>query len=76
MKRNWEQNYKIGNLTETKDPAHSWFQFINPNDITLNGNNLDITLLCETMLKYGTDHIGLVEINFRYYVPGSQAMNT
>eukprot|EP00957_Ditylum_brightwellii_P175745 13382311-Ditylum_brightwellii.AAC.1 len=63
MKRNWGQNYKIGNPMETKDSAHSRFQFINPNGITLNNSNLDITLLCETMLEYGTDHIGLVEIN-------------
>eukprot|EP00957_Ditylum_brightwellii_P050404 3822185-Ditylum_brightwellii.AAC.1 len=48
---------------ETKDPAHSHFQFINPNGITLNDNSLDITLLCETMLGYGTDHIGLMKIN-------------
>eukprot|EP00957_Ditylum_brightwellii_P170218 12957761-Ditylum_brightwellii.AAC.1 len=48
---------------ETKDPAHSCFQFINLNGINLNDNNLDITLLCETMLEYGTGHIGLVEIN-------------
>eukprot|EP00957_Ditylum_brightwellii_P106811 8148934-Ditylum_brightwellii.AAC.1 len=63
MKRNWEQNYKIGDLMEAKDPAHSCFQLINPNGITLYDNNLDITLLCEMMLEYGTNHIGLVEIN-------------
>eukprot|EP00957_Ditylum_brightwellii_P053878 4081570-Ditylum_brightwellii.AAC.1 len=48
---------------ETKDPAHFCFQFINPDGITLDNNNLDITLLCEMMLEYGTEHIGLVEIN-------------
>eukprot|EP00957_Ditylum_brightwellii_P030433 2304880-Ditylum_brightwellii.AAC.1 len=52
MKRNWEQNYEIGNPMETKDPAHSCFQCIDPNGITLNDNNLDITLLCEMMLEY------------------------
>eukprot|EP00957_Ditylum_brightwellii_P052729 3997255-Ditylum_brightwellii.AAC.1 len=63
IRRNWEQNYEIGNPMETKDPAHSCVQFINPNGITFNDNNLDITLLCETMLEYGTDHVELVEIN-------------
>eukprot|EP00957_Ditylum_brightwellii_P064981 4929347-Ditylum_brightwellii.AAC.1 len=46
---------------ETKNPAYSWFQFVNPNGISLKDDNLDITLLCETMLKYGTDHFGLLE---------------
>eukprot|EP00957_Ditylum_brightwellii_P044735 3392122-Ditylum_brightwellii.AAC.1 len=72
MKANLESNRHIGPEMDVKDPDHTWFYFINPNEIFLKYDGVQFKAICKDSKQQDINYTGLPEIKLDMLNPSVQ----